>query len=277
MPPGGARKLGQPTRLKDGAAPQGVVVTDRQPGGPTPWLWLSAAGERRLHTRLHAAAMRLKGSETRLVSVSEPLGFEVDPSAVVLASREADEPWSALEQPDRERAAVATLGAATVLTAHGPHRFAELDRIWRDLSAHAVCDAGGSVSGAGLIAVAGFAFAHDGATSEAWEGFGAASLVVPQVSLARSGARTWLTCTVLASAGDDTEALIAVLRARMARIVSQPLPPVDPAPSGRFIVRSPIPPAQYEYAVARAVELIGSGEMQKIVLAREVQVQAPAP
>ena len=33
----------------------------------------------------------------------------------------------------------------------------------------------------------------------------------------------------------------------------------------------------YEAAVARASELIGAGELEKIVLAREVQVHAPRP
>ena len=36
-----------------------------------------------------------------------------------------------------------------------------------------------------------------------------------------------------------------------------------------------MPPEHYEAAVARAVELIEQGELEKIVLAREVQVHAP--
>ena len=38
-----------------------------------------------------------------------------------------------------------------------------------------------------------------------------------------------------------------------------------------------MPPEHYEQAVARAVELISAGGLEKIVLAREVQVHAPAP
>ena len=38
-----------------------------------------------------------------------------------------------------------------------------------------------------------------------------------------------------------------------------------------------MPPEHYEQAVARAAELIRAGELEKIVLAREVQVHAPAP
>ena len=38
-----------------------------------------------------------------------------------------------------------------------------------------------------------------------------------------------------------------------------------------------MPPEHYEQAVARAVELAAAGELEKIVLAREVLVHAPAP
>jgi salicylate biosynthesis isochorismate synthase/menaquinone-specific isochorismate synthase len=50
---------------------------------------------------------------------------------------------------------------------------------------------------------------------------------------------------------------------------------LDPSPTGRFEVISAMPPEHYEQAVARAVELIRSGRMRKIVLSREVQVHAP--
>jgi len=41
-------------------------------------------------------------------------------------------------------------------------------------------------------------------------------------------------------------------------------------------VLSPMPPSHYEEAVARAVERIRAGELEKVVLARDVEVHAPA-
>ena len=58
---------------------------------------------------------------------------------------------------------------------------------------------------------------------------------------------------------------------------SAPLPLLDPAPAGRFRIASTAPPEHYEEAVARAVERIRAGALEKIVLAREVAVHAPAP
>ena len=55
------------------------------------------------------------------------------------------------------------------------------------------------------------------------------------------------------------------------------MPLLDPDPVERPRVASVAPPAHYEQAVERAVERIGAGELEKIVLAREVRVHAAAP
>ncbi len=54
------------------------------------------------------------------------------------------------------------------------------------------------------------------------------------------------------------------------------MPLLDPDPVGRYVVAAGTPPEHYEAAVARAVERIRAGSLEKIVLAREVQVHAPA-
>ena len=54
-----------------------------------------------------------------------------------------------------------------------------------------------------------------------------------------------------------------------------PLPLLDPAPTGHYEVVSPMPPSHYEEAVARAVQRIRGGELEKVVLARDVEVHAP--
>jgi isochorismate synthase len=77
---------------------------------------------------------------------------------------------------------------------------------------------------------------------------------------------------VLAWRGRDRDGLLARLRGLRAA----PLPLLDPAPAGRFAVHSVAPPEHYEEAVARAVQRIRAGELEKIVLAREVAVHAPA-
>ena len=206
-----------------------------------------------------------------IVSTTEAVDAPADPAAIVVASRRAGEPWFCLEQPDRQNSAIAALGAVRTLEARGPNRFDDLARRWRALVATAVTDEAGTPPGSGLIAVGGFAFADDGCDSRAWDGYVAASLVVPEVSLARRDSVVTLTRNVEVAPDDTLDALVGGLR----ELCAQPLPLLDPAPTGVYNVHSVMPPSHYEDAVARAVQRIKAGELEKVVLAREVDVQAP--
>ena len=230
--------------------------------------------ERGLVTGLRRA--RASGSLT-LVSVSVRSALAADPTAVVAASRRPGEEWFCIEQPDRDGSALAALGCVRSLEARGPGRFAAVGRAWRDLVARSVADTPAGPPGSGLVAVGGFAFASDGGQSPRWHGFAPASVVVPEVSLARRAGEGWLTVNVDV-AGDDTAAgLMARVQRRLGELHSAPLPLLDPAPTGNYEVVSPMPPSHYEEAVARAVERIRADQFKKIVLAREVEVHAPVP
>jgi len=127
--------------------------------------------------------------------------------------------------------------------------------------------------------VGGFAFASDGGAAPHWQGFEPASLTVPEVALTRSLRRgepsLCMTLTALARPDDVPEDLLARLQQRVDELRQAPLPLLDPAPTGRFVLASAMPPEHYEQAVARATELIAAGRLAKIVLAREVHVHAP--
>jgi isochorismate synthase len=248
---------------------------------------LSEVDRERLAARLRLAVRRARrtGRET-LASLSLPLPRDIDPSAVVCASRRPGEPWFVFEQPDRGRAALAALGETLTLQASGAERFASVADRWRALSAAAVSDPADEPAGAGPVAVGGFSFAGDGGGAPHWHGFEPASLIVPEVALTRSERKeetksgeakpvVGLTLTALASPDDLPEELLERLEQRLSELRTSELPLLDPAPTGRFQVASAMPPEHYEQAVARAVERIAAGDLEKIVLAREVQVHAP--
>jgi len=234
----------------------------------------------RLAARLALAVTRARrsGGEV-LATLSLALEEDVDPSAVVCASRREDDRWFVFEQPDRGRRALAALGEATSVQARGEERFVTVAHRWRTLSAAAVSDPADEAGGGGALAVGGFAFAPDGGSAPHWRGFEPASLTVPEVALVRSerDGRTSvrLTLAALARPDDMPEHLLARLDRRLAELHSAPPPLLDPAPTGRFLLASAMAPEHYEQAVKRATEMIGAGEMQKIVLAREVHVHAP--
>ncbi|HLN14612.1 MAG TPA: isochorismate synthase [bacterium] len=240
------------------------------------WGWLDPGAARRLEHRLDAALRRARATGTpALVSVTGRVDTAVDPTAVAVASRRPGEPWFCLEQPDRDGYALAAIGSVCELEARGPDRFRAVARHWSGVAAAALADDPDGPSGSGLVALGGFAFAPDGGDSPRWEGFAPASLVVPELSLARAGDRVSLTLNLEAAPDDTLEDLEARVAGRLHELRMAPLPLLDPAPAGEYKVLSPMPPSHYEEAVARAVERIRAGELEKIVLAREVEVHAP--
>lgn len=245
--------------------------------------WLDRPARELLSMRLQEAVRRARSRATAqadrtgeaLAAVTVPLRG-LDPTAVVVASRRPGEPWFAFEQPDRDRTALAALGCVRAIEASGADRFDVVARTWRRLAADAVADPPDGPAGAGLVAVGGFAFAPHGGRSPVWSGFEPASLHVPEVAFARRGDDVRLTVAALATPDDDPAQLLARIEARLESLRdAASLPLLDPAPAGRYTVVSAMPPEHYESAVVRAVERIRAGELEKVVLAREVQVHAP--
>jgi salicylate biosynthesis isochorismate synthase/menaquinone-specific isochorismate synthase len=241
-----------------------------------PASWLDAEGRRRLEERLEGALRRARSvGAPVLASVTAPVQGAVDPTAVVAAARRPGEPWFALEQPDRDGWALAGLGSVRVLEARGDDRFVALSARWRALASSALADWGDGPPGSGLVALGGFAFAPGGGASADWEGFAPASLIVPEVSLSRRDERASLTVNAELAPDDTVADALARISGRLGELRGTSLPLLDPAPAGKYRVHSPMPPSHYEEAVARAVERIRDGELEKVVLAREVEVHSP--
>ncbi|HZK16418.1 MAG TPA: isochorismate synthase [Solirubrobacterales bacterium] len=134
----------------------------------------------------------------------------------------------------------------------------------------------GLPAGAGPVWTGGFAFDPEGASTPAWSSFSPASMVLPEVSICRQGDEGFLTVNVVVSPGDDADAIVERLTKRLNGLRADPLPLLDPHPTGRTEIRSVLPPGEFEAAVDAATGRIGEGEMSKVVLAREVAVEAPS-
>jgi isochorismate synthase len=223
------------------------------------------------------SALRRGAERGRRALVSVTVESEVgDPCAAVFASRLASDRWFCWEQPDRGFA-LAGLGVAHEAASRGETRFrdiaAEALRAGRD----AVVDQPpGLPAGAGPAWLGGFAFNPDGGASSTWSSLPPGSLVLPEISICRSGGRSFLTVNALVSPGEDVEDRATELEARLAGLRDAPLPMVDPHPSAQPEIRSALPPGGFEAAVSAATARIGEGEMSKVVLAREVIVSAAA-
>lgn len=230
--------------------------------------WLDASAWERLETRVRATP------PGRIASVTVDVEPDLDPAAAVVAARRPGDRWFTFEQADRDGYAVCGVGAAAVVEARGEERFAAAAAACRRLGEGAKHDVS-TIPGAGPIFAGGFAFAPRGGRSPEWEGFEPAQLVLPELSVARSGGAAAL--TVSAVVDPEPDATLSRMRRRLAELRAAAMPLLDPDPAVPARVSSGAPPEHFEEAVARAVERIDAEVLEKVVLARMVRVHAGRP
>ena len=225
--------------------------------------------------RLRALGAELEGAgRTRLISVTIEADPDLDPVALVFASRLAGERWFCWEQPDRG-IALAGLGAAREIVSRGPGRFEDVERECAEAVRDSLRDPDRDLpSGAGPIWIGGFAFDAHGGSEPQWSSLPPALMVMPELALARSGAAAFLTASVFARDRDELVSGAERVAARVAGLRSASMPMRDPSPTGSPRISSARTPSRFEAAVSRATDLIEEGELEKVVLAREVRVEA---
>jgi salicylate biosynthesis isochorismate synthase/menaquinone-specific isochorismate synthase len=240
---------------------------------------LGVEGEERLRDHLQQAlAHARRAGAPGLAAVTVPVSPGLDLSAAVLAARRPDDRFACLEQPDRDGFVLAGLGQAVALEARGPRRFAEVATRAREFGRDAFADdpAGDPLRppAAGPVFVGGFAFADEGGATPEWSGLPPASLILPEVALVRQSGEARMTLSALVHADDDVDGVVERVVARIRELAPTSMPLLDPDPVEPTRVASAAPPSHYEHAVERAVERIRGGELEKVVLAREVRAHA---
>eukprot|EP00611_Tribonema_gayanum_P004457 TRINITY_DN13649_c0_g1_i1.p2 TRINITY_DN13649_c0_g1~~TRINITY_DN13649_c0_g1_i1.p2 ORF type:complete len:283 (+),score=45.76 TRINITY_DN13649_c0_g1_i1:28-849(+) len=255
------------------------VISSSRTADRVPAVPLSQADRDRLLRNARTARRRARRAGRAVlaaITVDAPDGL--DAMSTIACGRRKGESWTVYGQRDRDDQVLATLGCVQALEASGPDRFAVVSKGWIGLTGSAVADNGQGAEAEGLVAVGGFAFADDGATTPTWDGFAPASLIVPLLALAGREGRVRATITVRIAQLDDPESVVAAALERVARVAPATAPLLDPDPVQRARIVSALPPAHYEHAVQSGVDRIRAGEFEKIVLAREVQVAGrPTP
>jgi menaquinone-specific isochorismate synthase len=146
-------------------------------------------------------------------------------------------------------------GRVLEFTSRGPERFAEAQQWWHDVTSRAVVRDEVGVHGTGLVCFGSFPFADDSAEP--------ARLVVPSTIVGRRDGRTWMTSITL-----DPQ---------LAPVVAPAATSEPPAPAKVTFADGDVSPADYAHAVAEAVRRINAGEVDKVVLARDLVAGAAEP
>lgn len=214
----------------------------------------------------------------------------IDPIALYSAAIEAGEEAALLTRP-ADGVSFVGVGAAWSVGPEGPDRFRVAEAAWQALLGEARLSvatggrppAGGKTTdgAGGPVLLGGLGFS--GRTpdpSDPWGPFGAASLVLPSLLLASSREGSWLTGSLVGptddGAGERLESTFERLAARArdltpnaggiaARPVSAPL----------RIVREQPDAEAWDHLVGLFAGAVGRGRLDKVVLARRVDIVSP--
>ena len=172
-----------------------------------------------------------------------------DPGPLLALLPPADEPGDALSWVRRGEGLVGWGRAASFTTA-GPERFAAADQWWRHTAAHAVVRDEVGMPSSGLVCFGSLPFADDSTDP--------AHFVVPRVTVGHKGDRWWVT-----TVGDGPT------------IAVTPTPADDPRPPRNVaFADGALSSTAWAARVAEAVSRINAGDLDKVVLARDLLVQA---
>lgn len=217
-----------------------------------------------------AAAAR--AGRPKLVSITLTVGA-LDPLAVLESIFEPAQPHFYAERPALQ-SALSGAEAVVAHTAHGPDRFAAVQRFVDDTLAHtlAVGDVAAPFGGPHFFAA--FAFQDE---VEPGEPFPAAHVFVPRWQVARAGEVTTAVANLLVAPDADLAALTERVWRAHGKFREFRYAAAAPGPAAdrpRFAVRDT---GDYPAAVARGLERIAAGEFRKIVLARTREVTSDQP
>ncbi|MDO5502028.1 MAG: isochorismate synthase [Actinomycetia bacterium] len=144
-------------------------------------------------------------------------------------------------------------GEVASTTTHGPDRFTEAEAWWQDLVSTATVHNEVGVPGTGPVAMGSFSYSPESAAG--------ATLTVPEVVVGRRGEVAWVTTLGLGSA-PETPQLTA----------GAPEQPIGI----RFADGARSSP-EWATVVRSAIERINAGPLDKVVLARDLEVAADSP
>jgi isochorismate synthase len=183
--------------------------------------------------------------------------------------------------------ALVAIGSAWTARTSGPDRFRTAARAWVDLTDGAFIhdDANGS-RGTGPLLLGGFPFAPDDLHRDpVWRGFERSALVLPRLLLTIGPDGAWLTANVVADGDTDDRDDRDESAAARARAVGElwddlcavsPAVPLTPA-ADQLRILGETPEAAWRSTVVRFAGAVGRGRVDKVVLARRVDVAADAP
>jgi isochorismate synthase len=169
------------------------------------------------------------------------------------------------------------LGIARAIESVEAAQFRQAAQAWRRLLAGAIREGPRRLPGVGPLLLGGFAFDRDREPTRLWEGFPAGQLILPKLLFSQVEGEQWLTFNVIVTPTSDPLADIALLRSWRALLTGLLNAPRLSRPPASFMQHELRPAAEWRADVAEAAHTIRAGDLEKVVLARAVQLRAQRP
>lgn len=217
-----------------------------------------------------------------VVSWVEPIP-SFDPMEIFERGQRVTQALQLWAQPT-EAFALVGVGVAYDITVEGAERFKNAAATWSYLLTEALIENPANVPGVGPVVLGGFAFDEQLPSTPLWDGYPDGQLVLPQLLFTQAQGETWLTWNLVVEPDSDlhTEyAALLWLRDTLNHAVS---PLRRPRQTGRLgpTVQAPTAITRHDLRladdwqtdVANAAQTIQRAELEKVVLARGLQLQA---
>lgn len=175
--------------------------------------------------------------------------------------------------------ALVGLGIAHEIDTVESSRFRQAAADWRYLLTGAIVEGSRGLPGVGPLVLGGFAFDSNRPTTALWQGFPHARLVLPKLMYTRSKQGCWLTRNVMVDPDTDVEFEALTLNALSGDVeegFSRPgIGSGYQNGHNKSAVRELMRAEEWQGLVRDAVGTIRRGELEKVVLARAVELDAP--
>lgn len=180
--------------------------------------------------------------------------------------------------------ALVGLGVAYALETTDLGRFQQAALEWRALMANALIETPPTASNLGPVMLGGFAFDAQRPTSALWQYYPHGRLVLPRVLLTRRASEAWITYNIVVRPDSDIEAEVAEIESltQAALLVDAPPTRSNGRHSGNghaatITTHELQSAAKWQADVANATRAIRAGQLEKVVLARAVQLKSTSP
>jgi isochorismate synthase len=261
-----------------------IVFTEPPVGSETTGQWSLSCNYAQLQSTLHRASEQATYSgHTVLASFTQPIS-PCDPLSIFRAFHTMKIGNSFFWARPSEMSALVGVGATTTIETSGSTPIANAAERWRKLQQNTIIGNAGDASRPtpgntdGPLLFGGFSFDPHNPDTALWKDFPDGLLVLPYLLFHCDEHNTALTVNILVQPSSDIEQIVAEINAHISDLnvavteaMAQPLEAEEM--QDELVVQDYLPAATWMKQVRFAVQTIKEGTVEKVVLARGVQVE----